>query len=96
MAFELCLALGVPHPDHLFQMLTWDQFQDWLVYYDQAPFGEHRADLRQAVLINYMLPTEDGSDLPNVIYPYFNSGDDEIDFEAHAARIQDHKRKHGL
>lgn len=35
----MCLALKVIHPDVLDEMLTPDQFEDWIQYYMIKPFG---------------------------------------------------------
>lgn len=48
---RLCLALKVPHPDYLDYLLTWEQFQDWQEFYTYYPFGDLRADLRTAMLL---------------------------------------------
>lgn len=37
--FELCLQLGVPHPDHLLQVLSSAQVTDWLAFAELRPFG---------------------------------------------------------
>jgi hypothetical protein len=41
--------LGFPHPDWLLRSLTSKQISDWQVYYALEPFGEDRADWRQAL-----------------------------------------------
>lgn len=47
MYFDLCLALGYAHPDHLLSQLTSPQLTDWLAYMSIYPIGERRADIRQ-------------------------------------------------
>lgn len=32
MLFELCLAVGCPHPDYLQEQLTASQFAEWIAY----------------------------------------------------------------
>lgn len=49
-AFRLCLALGYPHPDVLLAQITARQFQEWRAFYALDPFGERRAELRNALL----------------------------------------------
>jgi len=41
--------LKVIHPDYLFRALTTKQFREWIAYYYIEPFGEWRADIRQAI-----------------------------------------------
>lgn len=43
-AFRLCLALHVPHPDYLLQMLTSRQFAEWLAFFGMMPFGQEYSD----------------------------------------------------
>ena len=50
LAFRLCLALGELHPDILLAKLTHSQWMEWVAYAKLEPFGEDRADLRNAIL----------------------------------------------
>ena len=55
--------------------MTYVQFQDWRKFYDAEPWGEQREDLRQAVLLRYLLkPYEKHTTekLPDIMWPYFN------------------------
>jgi len=103
MAFRLAIALGVVHPNRLFEtaggdpasaVLTWDEFTDWLAYYQVEPWGDERADLRQAVAIAYQniawLP--DDAELPEIVWPYFPDAE-EIDFQAVREAIEEHATK---
>lgn len=48
--FRLCLALGVVHPDRLGDMLTSQEFSEWIAYYNTEPFGPQVDDLRAGVV----------------------------------------------
>jgi hypothetical protein len=39
LLFQLCLALGYPHPDYLKKHLTSKQLSEWMVYLDLEPIG---------------------------------------------------------
>lgn len=41
-AFDLCEKLSFPHPDYLLELLDWQQFTDWIIYYtdDDDPHAE--------------------------------------------------------
>ncbi len=47
---QLCLELGIVHPDLLDDLLTPRQYHDWVLLYQQSPFGDYRRDLRAAVV----------------------------------------------
>lgn len=42
--------MGCPHPDYLLAQLTHSQWMEWVAYARIEPFGEPRADLRNAIL----------------------------------------------
>jgi hypothetical protein len=46
--FQLCLALGVLHPDFLLEQLDSRQIAEWEAYYNLCPFGDRREDFRAA------------------------------------------------
>jgi len=50
MAFRLCLAIGLPHPDWLWRLLTAKQWADWLAFSGVETWGDIRADLRAAII----------------------------------------------
>lgn len=88
MACRLCLAWERFDPDELLEELTLEQFQIWTQYYAAEPWGEARADQRQAAGILWLLAPhlQSEADLPDLHYPYFqNETDDE--FVARAKRI---------
>jgi hypothetical protein len=76
-AFRLCLAVGVLHPDLLLPQLSWQQFNDWRIYESQEPWGESRADQRTMALAAWIKARAVWeSELPGLIYPYFETGED--------------------
>jgi hypothetical protein len=75
--------------------LTWEQFNGWLRYHNEEPWGEDRADMRsmvQAMWINSDARWEI-TELPDPIYPYRRGDDPEAiasavdQINAHKARI---------
>ena len=44
MQFELCLALGYPHPDQLQQVMTAKQLVEWEAFDRVQPIGGKRMD----------------------------------------------------
>lgn len=48
-AFDLCLYLGLPHPDYLLGMLTSRQWGEWLLYLRNFPLPHDRADINTAL-----------------------------------------------
>lgn len=89
MAFRLCLALGYSHPDELLSRLTLAQYQEWVAFYELEPFGDLRADQRQAagVLWGISPYLKEHTDLPDLHYPYFDEIESEDDFVARAKRL---------
>lgn len=59
-AFRLALALGEPHPDHLYAKLTSRQVTEWQAYYSLEPFGEDMAWLRNAIIATLLVNTHRG------------------------------------
>lgn len=57
------------------ERIGWQEWIDWLAYWEIEPWGEARADERAAAGICYQLapylPKE--MDLPQLAYPYFES-----------------------
>ncbi len=77
MAFSLCLALKVLHPDVLKEMLTEEQFQDWVKYYKFRPFGHWVDTTMQAQMIAAWGGKIDDA-LPRVVEPInFDEMEDE-------------------
>ncbi len=54
MRFELALALGVPHPDMLDDLLTAEQMADWEAFFRVRPFGEFAADWRAGMVASVL------------------------------------------
>lgn len=54
--------------------LTWEQFSEWIAYYELEPWGEGRADERNEVfsrrLVARIFGQSEGETLPNAMYPY--------------------------
>lgn len=48
--------------------MTWEQFLTWEQYFIEEPFGEMRADMRQAANTFYALGLDDP---PRLTFPYF-------------------------
>lgn len=48
-AFRLCLALGVPHPDYLGELLSVRQLSEWRAFFDVEPWGFEVEDTRHAM-----------------------------------------------
>lgn len=44
LPFHLCLRLGVPHPDHLYELLTARQLEDWYRFHAQHCVSVGRDD----------------------------------------------------
>lgn len=72
--FHITLSLGLPHPDYLLGLLSWQQVEDWRQYYEQEPWGEDRADLRaeNQRLIQGGATYPTGAP-PNAIWPYYEA-----------------------
>lgn len=70
-AYDLCLYLGFPHPDHLLAHLTARQWAGWLRYLSLFPLPHDRADLNTA-LARWDLRAIHGNrdDLADLIPPY--------------------------
>ena len=47
---RLALALGFPNPDDMLAGMSSKQFSEWMAYDTLEPFGEIRADIRNAML----------------------------------------------
>jgi hypothetical protein len=77
----------------LFTQLTWEDFSDWQQYYAEEPWGEQRADFRNAVAIAYgsvgFLP--DSTKLPDITWPYFEDGLADFDVEAHQESLDEYQ-----
>jgi hypothetical protein len=48
----LCWQLGVPHPDHLGELLTARQWHEWIAWLTLRPRGENRSDAWNALLVS--------------------------------------------
>lgn len=73
----------------------WDEWLLWRAWYAIEPWGESRADLRQSVAIAYTLSPylSRGTELPQLVWPYYDSEDDlptpeELQAAAEAERVR--------
>ena len=82
--FILCTEMSILHWELLPDEFTWTMFLERWAHYTRYPFGDLRQDLRQSVLISYMLSMMGSTvDCPDMLYPYHedeNSIDDLADF----------------
>lgn len=44
------MALGVPHPRFLEQLLSSSDITDWIAYAEEEPFGDARQDIRDGTI----------------------------------------------
>tara|TARA_R100000808_G_scaffold22981_1_gene50464 strand:+ start:652 stop:906 length:255 start_codon:yes stop_codon:yes gene_type:complete len=67
--------------------MTWPQFVTWRALWELSPWGEDRADLRQAVAISYHLQTlaELDEPPPDITYPYFGESEPETQIDLAAS-----------
>lgn len=99
MAFELCLAIGCPHPRRLFDepwSLAPADLDDWLAWWCAAPWGQRRQDLRAAALSGRLLipHCDEGYEPPGILWPYFDNDDDDDAREEHRA-FERHLERYG-
>lgn len=95
MAFDLCLAIGCPHPNRLAYPpwnLTAEEFDDWLIRYQWEPWGDRRADWRAAATVAN-LADHDG-ERPSLLFPYWEH--DTRDVAAAMDAADAHRRKYFL
>lgn len=71
MQYRLCLALGVLSPQRLMQDLTWEEWCGWQDYDAQEPWGETRADWRQAALASWLIADWAQEYHAQITWPYF-------------------------
>lgn len=45
------MAVGELHPDRLLEQLTASELLSWWVYYQDEPWGDERADLREMAVL---------------------------------------------
>ncbi len=87
MAYRLCLAIGCPHPDHLFEVLTGEQFDGWCAYFRRRPFG-HDLDhqmLAQLALLIAASGGQSGARMEDYMPHVESADDDDIDDDELAA-----------
>lgn len=61
----------------MLEQMTAEQFDDWIQFAGKFPFGEDRADMRQAAGVMWQLaPYSQGDELPSLTYPYFAPEED--------------------
>jgi len=46
--------LGYPHPDYLLNLLTEEQFREWMAFYNEEPFGFWERDIQFAFTRKFM------------------------------------------
>lgn len=58
-----------------------EQLNGWRQFYLRNPFGGYRADLRQLVMIHYLMASRGGGtgEPPHPIYPYLDREEDLAD-----------------
>ena len=66
------------------ERLGWDEWIRWLAWWELEPWGEARADLRQAVALSYTLAPylRRDTELPALTWPYWDQDGEELDVEA--------------
>jgi hypothetical protein len=77
----------------LLQVLSPEEFLQWFARYEMQPWGERRADLRQLVLLSYLLAPFQGDaapDMPELVWPYGLADGPEVDMEATGAALAEH------
>jgi hypothetical protein len=79
--------------EKLLSVLTLDEWFAWQAYEQLEPWGETRADLRQAAAAAYQLAPYLPADfaLPKLTYPYFAAAE-EIDVATITATVREHDR----
>lgn len=89
--------MGFPHPRYLLPLLSLEDLVDWQARYELQPWGEVRADLRNVVLMSYVLaPFQSATapDPPNVVWPYHDAEDAAaLDLDATADALTDHLQR---
>lgn len=70
----MCDRLGYPHPDYLWEVLTWEQWQDWRRRWFECPWGDYRDDRRTDEMIDRLILKIFGTDIGDRIgiWPYVN------------------------
>lgn len=66
LPYHLCLRLGVWHPDHLFEGLTWGQWEDWLQVDRSMDLSVHRDDINFAKLRSDIINLWKDANTPSV------------------------------
>jgi hypothetical protein len=69
----VCDRLGLPHPDYLWELLTWQQWQDWRERWFACPWGDYRDDLRMEFFGLRLMASwfgSEGRDELKPVYPY--------------------------
>jgi hypothetical protein len=77
----------------LLRLLSPAEFLEWFARYEMQPWGEHRADLRQIVLLSYLLAPfqgEHSAELPELVWPYGLEGGPELDLDATGDALAEH------
>lgn len=72
---------------------------DWFAKWELGPWGEKRADLRNAALVCWLMRPhlEDPPEPPAIDFPYFEGTEAEaIDVTAGLANLEEHKRRYGF
>lgn len=57
------MALGIPHPDYLLEVLTADQLAGWTEYYGREPWGFPVEDMRAAMQMHVAVQIGGSTDL---------------------------------
>ncbi len=80
----------MPRLEQLDEVLSWDDFVLWRARYELQPWGELRGDMRQSVLLSYLLRPHlkrAPGRPPSVMYPY-EHGPKASDFEGFTERME--------
>lgn len=92
-AFRLAALLGCAVGE-LPARVGYDEWIEWLAWWELEPWGEPRADLRQSVGIAYQLAPylPAGRELPRLIWPYYDEAEEIDDATMQAAAEAERRR----
>jgi hypothetical protein len=74
--------------------VPWEEWCEWRAWYEIEPWGEYRADLRQAAAVSYQLSPylPSNTELPGLVWPYWDESD-HVDVEAIKAAAAEERAK---
>lgn len=91
---RLCLALGEKDPEALLDRMSFKTYLKWLAYFNEEPWGEIRADMRNVVLMRYFHARGDEADMPSMMWPYWEDTSEEATLSK-VQEIKDWIRENG-